>query len=222
MPALVSSHIYLDESGDLGWSFHAPYRSGGSSRYLTIGYLVTPISHLNIPKRIVKDFYHKFRFNPKDEIKASILKAHHKEFICTEAVKMLQKYPDFTLGAITVRKESVPLHIRNDGDSLYNYMIGASILDHIDHHDTCKLTRDNRTVKTLSGQSCKDYLQTMIWFHRNQSTVLKDNPTHSHLDDGVIFIDWITNIVWSKYEDKYPNWCELLGPHIQEKHLFFD
>lgn len=28
--------VYLDESGDLGWKFDAPYRSGGSSRYLTI------------------------------------------------------------------------------------------------------------------------------------------------------------------------------------------
>jgi hypothetical protein len=27
--------IYLDESGDLGWSFDAPFRRDGSSRNLT-------------------------------------------------------------------------------------------------------------------------------------------------------------------------------------------
>jgi hypothetical protein len=32
--------IYLDESGELGWKFDAPYRKGGSSRYLTIASLV--------------------------------------------------------------------------------------------------------------------------------------------------------------------------------------
>ena len=32
--------VYLDESGDLGWKFDAPYRCGGSSRYLTISAII--------------------------------------------------------------------------------------------------------------------------------------------------------------------------------------
>lgn len=217
----MHSHVYLDESGDLGWKFKLPYRQGGSSRYLTIGYLINPITHCNIPKRLVKDFYNQFGFSPKNEVKASDLKSHHKEFICKETVRMLKKYPDFILGAITVRKEGVDAEFRNDGNTLYNYMMGESLLDYIDSHETCKITRDNRSVKVLSGSSCIDYLQTLTFFHRMRKTILKDNPTHSHTDDGIIFIDWITNIVWSKYEDSYPAWCNALGMHLQEKQLFF-
>jgi hypothetical protein len=29
----TEAHIYLDESGDTGWSFALPYQRGGSSRY---------------------------------------------------------------------------------------------------------------------------------------------------------------------------------------------
>jgi len=218
----MHSHIYMDESGDLGWKFHSPYRQGGSSRFLTIGYLINPITHCNIPKRLVRDFYNKFNFNTKVEIKASDLKSHHKEFICKEAIKMVNKYPDFNLGAITVREEGVNAGFRRDGNSLYNYMMGESLLDHIDLHETCKITRDYRNVKRLSGSSCIDYLQTLTFYHRNKETFLKDNPTHSHTDDGIIFIDWITNIVWSKYEDKQSSWCDLLTGSINEKQLFFN
>ena len=189
---------------------------------MTIGFLINPITHCNIPKRLVKDFYNKFNFNPRIEVKASDLKSHHKEFICRETVKMLEKHPDFILGGITVRKEGVDPEFRKDGNTLYNFMMGESLLDYIDTNETCKITRDNRRVKVLSGSSCIDYLQIVTFFHRMKKTILKDNPSDSHTDDGIIFIDWITNIVWSKYEDKYAVWCDSLGKHIQEKRLFFD
>lgn len=73
----------------------------------------------------------------------------------------------------------------------------------------------------LSGSSCIDYLQTLTYYHRGKGAVLKDNPTDSHTDDGIIFIDWITNIVWSKYEDGFGDWCNLLGTRIHEKTIFF-
>lgn len=100
-------------------------------------------------------------------------------------------------------------------------MIGISAIEVVENHTTCKLTRDNRTVKVASGNSCIDYLQTLVWFHKNKALILNDNPKHSHCDDGIIFIDWITNMVWSKYEDSYSQWCDLLKHHIQEKKLFF-
>lgn len=217
----MHGHVFLDESGDLGWKFDKPYRAGGSSRYLTIAYLICPIQEFHIPKRVVVDVYNKFGFNPRNEIKASDLKTVHKEYICRETVKMLKRKPHFHLGAITVKKEKVLPHIRQDPNVLYNFMMGKSLTEHIQHNHTCKISRDNRTVKVSSGESCIDYLQTLIWFHNEKTTKLTDNPTHSHTDNGVIFIDWITNIVWSKYEDDYDGWCKLLGEEIKESTLFF-
>ncbi len=148
-------NIYLDESGDLGWKFNAPFHSGGVEPFLTIGYLICPVTQCNIPKRFVRDFYKKFNFNAELEIKASQLKSHHKEFICKETVKMLLKYPALQLGAITVKKQNVARHLRSDGNKLYNYMIGLSALEEVEDHLTCKLTRDNRSVKVASGNSAE-------------------------------------------------------------------
>jgi len=54
--------IYLDESGDLGWKFTAPYRNGGSSRHLTIASLAVSPPNKHRPKRLVKKLYTKFNW----------------------------------------------------------------------------------------------------------------------------------------------------------------
>ena len=54
--------IYVDESGDLGWNFSAPYRRGGSSRYLTVAAFCVPSSKKHIPKRAVRNLYEKFHW----------------------------------------------------------------------------------------------------------------------------------------------------------------
>lgn len=212
-------NIYLDESGDLGWTFNKIYRQGGSSRYLTIAYLITDINHINVPRRFVRDFYTHFKFNPSKEIKASELKSVHKEYIAIEAAKMLSKHNNFIIGSITVRKENVPNHIRNSGDELYGYMIGNSAISHINDELTCKITRDYKTAKVSKGLIT--YLQTLVWFHDKKSATLNDSPKQSHQDDGIIFIDWISNIVWSKYEDNYTKWVDNLNGVLREDTLFF-
>lgn len=217
----MRSHIFLDESGDLGFKFDAPYRERGSSRYLTLGYLINPITHCNIVSRLVRDVYYKYGFNPRQEVKASDLKRHHKDFICQNTVKMMQKYPDFVLGAITAKKENVHAHIRVDGNKLYNYMMRLALVDKIQDHQSCKITRDNRSVKVASGNSLIDYLQTFIWLENNKPAILTDNPRASHTEEGLIFIDWITNIVWSKHEDEYAGWCDQLSGYIEEIELYF-
>ena len=63
----MNTTIYLDESGDLGFSFALPYRSGGSSRYLTIGSLCVPTAIKHAPKRLVRDLYDKFAWNTSIE-----------------------------------------------------------------------------------------------------------------------------------------------------------
>jgi len=55
--ALMSHKLYLDESGDLGWKFHLPNRQGGSSRYLTIAYIIIPLGLEKKCSRFVKSIY---------------------------------------------------------------------------------------------------------------------------------------------------------------------
>jgi hypothetical protein len=211
----MDSHIYLDESGDLGWVFDKPYRAGGSSRYLTIGFLICESGDSKYPKRLVKDMYSKYGWNTSKEKKATDLSDGQKEYIAAQTIRMLAAHPGMHLGAITVRKENVSAHIRIDGNKLYNYMIKLGTLHVIQTHATSKLVRDNRTVKVESGNSCIDYLQTTVWFEHNSMVLLSDFPTHSHMDDGIIFIDWITNIVWKHFEDGQSSAYNILVDNTQ-------
>lgn len=43
--------IFLDESGDLGWTFNKPNRAGGSSRFITIAGIVIDEAHSKYLKR---------------------------------------------------------------------------------------------------------------------------------------------------------------------------
>ena len=113
------------------------------------------------------------------------------------------------------------LHIRRDPNKLYNYMIQMALLKHVAQYDEVNLIRDNRTVKVASGNSLIDYLQTYMWFELKASTALFDVPLDSKSTRKLIFIDWMNNIIWGRYEDENNRAYNILKPHLRERKLFF-
>lgn len=112
----------MDESGDMGWKFDAPYRKGGSSRFLTIAFIICPSTKSHKLDRIVRKIYEKRGVHFKDtEVKGSSLTIEEKESIARLTVDMLEKNTDFSLVSITADKRNVADHIRRDPNKLYNY-----------------------------------------------------------------------------------------------------
>lgn len=219
----MSLIVYVDESGDCGWSLEQPYQKGGSSRYLTVAYLIVPSELKQIPKRLVKDAYRKFHFDTHKEAKGNQLEDEQRDYIVDAIIRMLEEQPVLRLGAITVMKERVQEHIRADSNKLYNYMLGLMILDKIEHSPDVILVRDERSVKVKSGNSCKDYLESMLWFHRKSVTVIQDKPSASKNNLSLIFIDWVANTIWSHFEigaAKYFGEFNKL-PNVLLRRLFF-
>jgi hypothetical protein len=214
-------NVYLDESGDLGWKFTHPYRNGGSSRFLTIAFVITPITLKHLPKRIVKKVYEKYSFPLGIEVKGIDLTLEQKKYVCKLAANMVTSNPQIILGAITVKKQNVLPHIQQDGNKLYNYMIGLSVLNKINQHPTVNLIRDERSIKVASGNSCGDYLQIKLWFDLNSSTTLTDILIHSHECHNIMFIDWISSSIWSLYENGERAFFDILSPILANQKLFF-
>lgn len=113
----MASNVYLDESGDLGWVFDKPYRHGGSSRYLTIAFVVCPSKKRHLLQRIVVDVYRRTKFNPKQELKGSALSVADKCFFAEKVRKLVSMNPDIVVGSITVNKSKVMQHIREDANT---------------------------------------------------------------------------------------------------------
>ncbi|MBT3313196.1 MAG: DUF3800 domain-containing protein [Anaerolineae bacterium] len=217
----MSTHVYFDESGDLGWSFEKPYGRGGSSRYLTISFLLTPKAASKYPKRLVRQLYKKYKIPPKQELKGSQLTDEQREFFVTKTIAMLESKPLLQLLSITVKKENVFEHIRADHNKLYNYMIRLTLLREIKDKPLVILFPDPRSVKVQSGNSMIDYLQTVLWFDHNSRTKLQVEEIPSEKSLNLKFIDWVANTIGRKYERGVNGFADRLLPYICSKELYF-
>jgi len=213
--------VYLDESGDLGFKFDNPYRKGGSSRYLTLTFLLIPKKLSYLPKRIVKKIYKKRNRKTSNELKGSDLTPSEQIFFANEVVKLLKKHPEIKIFAITVYKKRVASHIRADANKLYNYMVGLALLQRIKKIPQVTFVPDARSIKVRSGNSLVDYLHTEIWFKLNSKTEINNSPQESHKVFNLQFVDYVTHIIWEKYEDRRRKAFNILKSRVGLKELFF-
>lgn len=213
--------IYLDESGDLGWKFHAPYRRGGSSRHLTIASLIVPQDKRHLPKRVIQKLYKKHGWNPKIEKKWSEMTRIERIDFAEKAKELRINHPDIKYFSMTVKKENVLAHIRSDENKLYNYMIGLSLLEEMSNYSRVLFVPDPRSVKVESGNSMSDYLQTQLWFERNVVTILDTQPQDSASNRNVQFSDMLSGVVQGHYEDGNTDPWHVLAPTINSKTLYF-
>lgn len=213
--------IALDESGDLGWKFDAPYRRGGSSRHLTIASILYPQAKNKHPKRLIKSLYSKFNWDAKTEIKWSEMGVDARTEFAKETKKLVIAHPDIKLLSITVKKEKVMEHIRTDENKLYNYMIGLSLLNEMKNYRDVLFIPDPRAIKVKSGNSMHDYLQTKLWFDKGAETILTTTPMESHSCKTIQVADMLSGVVQNHYEDGNSAAWKILSPHIQNKCLYF-
>ena len=184
----MTANVYLDESGDLGWVLDKPYRHGGSSRFMTIAFVLCPTEKKHLLRRIVVDMYRHTKSDPKTELKGSSLTIAQKCYFAEKVRRLVSMNPDIVIGAITVNKSKVQRHIREDANKLYNYMIRLSVLPVVKDHVLVNLIRDNKSVKVKSGNSLIDYLQTTMWFDIQSHTKIIDIPSNSKKVKNLILL----------------------------------
>lgn len=214
-------NVYIDESGDLGWSFNRPYRHGGSSRYLTITFLLIPKELSSRPKRIVREMYRKRKQKREIELKGADLTPQEQIYFANKVIRLLDQYPDISISAITVKKVNVYPHIRTDENKLYNYMIKIALLEKIKIYPVVSMIRDKRSIKVESGRSLFDYLQTELWLALNVTTTLEDYPLESHNVLNLQFVDFLSHIIWSRYEDNESAPFNVLRAKVLLQGLYF-
>lgn len=217
----MSHIIYLDESGDLGWSFAAPFRAGGSSRHLTISAVCTPEAKEHLPKRVIRDLYTEFNWHTNREKKWVEMSEKSRGRFAVEANKLVTSHPEICLRTITVKKENVMAHIRADSNKLYNYMICLCLSEHMAQHERVTLIPDPRSLKVKSGNSLHDYLQVDLWFYRQVKTALITKPQDSKKNLNIQFADMLAGLVWAHYEDGEKANYMALAPKIRQKCLYF-
>jgi hypothetical protein len=214
--------IYVDESGDLGWAFNAPYRQGGSSRYLTIAATLISNEMKHHPKRLIKSLYKRLKTPADHEIKWAYLQTADRLWFAEEISALKKKLgQDLILMSMTVQKEKVLPYIRSDSNKLYNYMMNLLLVKEMAKHPVVSLIPDQRSVKVSSGHSMHDYLQTQLWFDLNAATQLKTTPLDSSKCAGLQFSDMLAGMVQSHFEDRKSECIHRLSGHVKMHRLYF-
>jgi hypothetical protein len=212
-------HVYLDESGDMGWKFLSPYRFGGSSRFLCLAFLFLPKKLMKIPEQIMVDLYKKYGW--ASERKACRATQNQKLEFCAQVNRILKTFGDIKIDCIVAKKENVQSHIRADPNKLYNYMCRLVMIEHVRHVPEFEFIPDKRSIKIESGNSLSDYLQTVLWFECGTATRILNCPKESHQEYNLQFIDWIANCVWSHFEDAEATVYREISGNIKIRQLFF-
>ncbi|WP_439242481.1 DUF3800 domain-containing protein [Lonepinella sp. BR2474] len=214
--------VYLDESGDLGWKFDAPYRYGGSSRYLTIATILIEHGKRHLLKRLMRDLYKKTKTPTTEEIKWAKLSQENRCWIAEKLVQFKEKLgADVQYFCITVSKEKVREHIRQDPNKLYNYMIKLLLAKELSQYSDVFLNVDQRSIKIESGKSLHDYLQTSIWFDFESQTKLKTISCDSKCNLGIQLADIFSGIAQNHFEDSKSEPYKILALYANIKRLYF-
>ncbi|GAB5552866.1 MAG: hypothetical protein Sapg2KO_24570 [Saprospiraceae bacterium] len=214
--------IYFDESGDLGWTLDRPYRKGGgSSQYFTIAYLIIP-PHKN---KIINRFVNRFnaeRGSDKEYKGADFIEKRAK-VMANKIAQLLRMHHDITIGAVSVHKKNLPLQVigTNNDDVVYNYLVQTGLCSKLEQLTQANIIPDKRSVPKGSQNSCADLIKNDLWFLRKSKVKINYNPQESHQNTRLIFIDWVANFVWRKYEFDKGRAYQILEPLLQEDRLFF-
>lgn len=96
-------YTYLDEAGDLGWSFDLPYREGGSSRFLTIASVIVPKEKKHYLKRVIHKLQKEFNWNKTHEKKWSDMSPTPRVRFSERVTELINNNSDISLHAITVK-----------------------------------------------------------------------------------------------------------------------
>jgi len=205
-------HVYLDESGDLG------FRLGGT-KYFTIAFVIVrnPIPF----RRCVKAVKIKHHIPREVELKGSTTREVIKRDLLSRFLKL-----DMEVHAITVKKENVEPKLRRDTNILYNYMVGLSLVERILQEPAgtrVVVEVDRRIISITSGFNFNQYLRYKIWYARERQDI--DLEIH-HLDSHKAYViqgtDVICNSIFRKYNsNNYALFNIIRGKVRNDKKLFF-
>lgn len=219
--------IYLDESGDLGWTLDSPYQNGGSSRMLTLAAVCSPDDKCKYIQRIMRALYKKRKRPLANELKSVDLNHADKEMFIKLTLKMLSEHSDIQLRSITVHKNYVDKRMKKDPNVLYNYMVKLLLLKPICESQYVDFMPDQRSEKVNTKWNMGDYLKQMVYEEGVSKSIINQSCNVTPMDSGkcleLQFIDIYAGLVWAMYEFQTIRLRKFMSeaPQITNHKLFF-
>lgn len=216
----MTTTIYLDESGCLGWKLDAPLGRGGSSQFFTIAAAIIPDDKEPVLNRTVRGLYKSRGRSIKNELKSVALSAGERDHFAQQLASIRNQHPDILFTTMTVRKENVSASFRRHPNGLYNYMVKLLLLHVMAQHQAVSFIPDARTVKVELKHGLHDYLQTEL-AAAGADTFLQTTPWESKDSLALQFVDILAGIIWSHHEHRNGSAYRTASPYVNQRTLFF-
>lgn len=193
-------HLFLDESGDLGFDFV----NKKPSKFFTITILATSSedTHRQINKAVKKTLARKLNYRKKRDNVAQELKGTHTTLAIKQYFYELIKDQKFAVYAITLNKRRVYERLTKDKERVYNY-ISRLVLDQIPFEkndgDRIILTIDRCKAKP-EIQEFNNYIKSQLEARINPDTPLDIVHKPSHELSGLQTCDLFCWGIFQKYE----------------------
>jgi hypothetical protein len=215
----VATLIYVDESGDLGWSLDKPYGHGGSSRFLTIAAVIVPESLDHMPQRKVRQLYKHGKWDTKREKKWVEMPSASRTNFANNAKNLVETHP-ILYKAIVAKKANVNESFRRDSNKLYNYMLRLLLLELMAQYEEVTLIPDPRSIKVENGKSLHHYLE-MLLYEIEAPTKLTTSVRDSKNCLNLQFVDMLAGVIGTHYESNNSSFWNILSSRIEIRRLFF-
>jgi hypothetical protein len=186
-PATRPLRVFLDESGDLGWSL-------GSSQHLVIGTVCTR-SRRRLG-RLLKRFKEAFGIPLNAELKSFDAGPSARHYL----LKMLASDRQCYCRAIVVYKPNVKVHLRREPNLLYNYATGLLLVPHIKGLSSVVLSVDPREQKVSAPRRFDEYLRTELYAEHESDVDLQIHRPESSVSPGIQAADYLCNAIFRHFE----------------------
>lgn len=220
MPAV---HIYVDESGDLGFT-------DKSSKFFTIGYVFTvnryPFVENTTVKRLLKNInsgnkkHHRklteFKFSQDSE-------RVRKKFLCK-----IQKM-DIIIGTVCINKNAVRDYLRSDPNFLYRYLVVDSIItilveEYFKKHDPYNSIRFvidrslSKTARLSFNKYCEDKMSFRSYERdREMESQVYIRHENSQSVQMLQVADYIAGSVQRRFEREDSQFYDIIRDKIKHK-----
>ncbi|HEX8061104.1 MAG TPA: DUF3800 domain-containing protein, partial [Cyclobacteriaceae bacterium] len=220
---LSSMIVFLDESGDLGWSFSKPNREGGSSRFITVAGVVFDERQLKSLIRHLYDLMKRNKLNSYTEKEGSSFFNDDAVALVKSLATICETVPTLQIISITADKQKVPLPLRRDTVIFYNHLLNNLLATVIQRYDDIDVVLDNRKIRIGSRNSFEDCIRARCWGELGLNTNISCRYENSERNPCIWLADWLSNFTWRHYEHKMHDpyiACLSHGPSYHEKTLF--
>ena len=201
--------IYLDESGDLGFSFER-----NSSKYFVIALFETSLTEKELKKiiKIAKDRTIKQKKLLGNEIKGSESKFETK-YLLLKNLFFIE--PNLKIYAIIVNKSKINENLRDKKRIFYNYICKEILKEN--NNSKINLILDKKDIKNRFISELNKYL---IEYFNNKELNLKHEYSNCYF--GLQVADVIANSIFKKFEHNDDKLYLLIKNNLKLKKYYFE